>query len=226
MGIEIVLPLISPGVVIIPSRLTVDDLQQSERFLLMDTLSHHDLVPFLVRYALRQVNLVTVSFYAGLALYLGATLAVGSQAGLQAFSWVTQVLWAVAAWLVLIPLHEGIHALVYWVLGARDIRVRVSLREGVVYAIAHAFVVNRGELIVLALAPTVLINGGLAVLAWYVQPLRFFALALSLLHFSSAGGDWALLSYLWVKRARPVFTFDDANRRMSYFFAEKEGCPQ
>lgn len=211
---------------IIPSRLTVDDLQQAERFILLDTLSHHDLLPFLVRYALKQVNPVTASFYLGLAGYLGVTLMAGIQAGLQAFSWVTQVLWAVAAWLVLIPLHEGVHALVYWILGARDIRVGVSLREGVVYAIAHGFVVSRGEFIGLALAPTVLINGGLAVLAGYAEPLRFFALALSLLHFSSAGGDWALLSYLWVKRARPVFTYDDANQKMSFFFAEKEGYLQ
>lgn len=169
---------------------------------------------------------MTVSFYIGLALYLGVTLTTGMRAGLHASSWGTQVLWAVVAWLVVVPLHEGIHALVYRVLGARDIRVGVSLREGVVYAIAHGFVVGRGEFIGLALAPTVLINGGLAVLAWYAEPLRFFALALSLLHFSSAGGDWALLSYLWVRRACPVFTYDDANRKMSYFFAEKEGCPQ
>ncbi|HCE16933.1 MAG TPA: DUF3267 domain-containing protein [Anaerolinea thermolimosa] len=215
------------GAVIIPSRLTVNDLQQSERFLLLDTLSHHDLLPFLVQYGLKQVNPVTVSFYIGLALYLGVTLSVGIRMGYNAFSWIIQVLWATVAWLVLIPFHEGIHGLVYWALGARDIRVGVSLREGVVYAIAHGFVVNRREFIGLALAPTVLINGGLAVLAWCAEPLRFFALALSVLHFSSAGGDWALLSYLWVKRAHPVFTYDDADRKMSYFYAmKKEGCLQ
>lgn len=169
---------------------------------------------------------MTVSFYVGLALYLGVTFTAGILARLHTFSWITQVLWAVVAWLVLIPFHEGIHLLVYWILGARDIRVGVSLREGVVYAIAHGFVVSRGEFIGLALAPTVLINGGLAVLAWYAEPLRFFALALSLLHFSSAGGDWALLSYIWVNRARPVLTYDDADRKMSYFFAEKEGSVQ
>jgi hypothetical protein len=157
-----------------------------------------------------------------MSLFLVGALWAGVTARLDAPAWWVQSGAVVLAWLVLIPVHEGVHALVYWLMGARDIRFGFSLRNLYAYAIAHRFVVDRREFIWLALAPTLVINGGLLILAGFSEPLRFFALALSLLHFSSAAGDWAMLSYLWEQRAYAVFTYDDAATQSSFFYRRIE----
>lgn len=203
-------------------RLSVDDLLDSSRFQLLDTLHHLDLAPFLVAYYLKRSNRVVASHYVGMALFLCGAIWAGVAAGMSASAWWVQSGGVVLAWLVLIPIHEGLHALVYRLLGARDIRFGFSLRNLYAYAIAHRFVVDRREFTWLALAPTLAINGGLLILTGLSEPLRFFALALSLLHFSSAAGDWAMLSYLWEKRAHPVFTYDDAATQSSFFYRRIE----
>ena len=92
--------------------------------------------------------------------------------------------------LVLMPLHELVHAGVLRYLGAPDIRFSVSWRQVAVMTMAHNFVVADEEWFRVAIAPFLVINGGLlAMAAGGVLPL-FCATALAA-HMMCCGGDVA-----------------------------------
>ena len=90
------------------------------------------------------------------------------------------------------------------------------------YAIAHNFIADRREFIRIALAPFVLINLLLAVLAVLFVPLRFYLLGVLLIHTAGTSGDFTLLNLFWLNRHQAVYTYDDASEQRSYFYARNE----
>ena len=202
-------------------RITTADLHANPSFRELLRMAHSEALPFVREYYLMRRNWVIWINY---LLNLGClvwTLAAGVWQGASTGTWLTTLGLSILAWLVLIPLHEAIHGLVYWLLGARSIHFGGSLRLMYFYAVAHDFVINGRELVWLALAPFLVINGGLLALALLNPPLRLFALVLSLLHLSAVGGDWAMLGYLWEQRGGEIYTYDDIHEKMSYFYQQK-----
>jgi hypothetical protein len=205
------------------SRLSPGELNNPDHFHCLLTLQHDSILPFVQEYYLLRRNWVIWSHYL-LSLVCGvAVLWAGIASGASTAAWLKALGTSGLAFIVLIPIHEGIHGLVYLALGARDVRFGGSLRTLAFYAVAHDFVVGRHEFAWLALAPFLVINGGLLALALANPGLRLFALVLSLLHLSAVSGDWAMLGFLWEHRAAPVFTYDDAVRRISYFYQKGNG---
>ena len=187
-------------------------------FRLLARIEYADLLPFVQEYYLtRRSGLVWGHYLLSLVCVAGLAW-VGIAAGVRYNAWMQALGLGFLGFLVLIPIHEGIHALVYWLLGARDIRFGVSVRMMAFYAVAHHYVVGARGFVWLALAPFLAINGILLVLALVSPELRLFALILSLLHLSAVSGDWALLNFFWVHRGAAVYTYDDANARTSYFY--------
>ena len=201
-------------------RLTPADLQDEQRFHCLDVLEHQNLMPFLQKYYLNLRNPLIQLHFLILVVYLLAAIFAIPAVVAAGQSWVLQAGLAALLFLVLIPIHEAIHGLAYRLYGARDVRFSLSLRQFYAYAIANNFVVNRVEFVWIALAPSLVINGLLLLVALAWPPARFFALALSVAHYGGTGGDWAMLAYLWDHRARPIFTYDDAEHRLSYFYEE------
>ncbi len=202
------------------SRLQPADLQDPRRFRLLDRLEHQNLMPFLQQYYFNLRSPLIRLHFLILAAYLLAAYFAARGTAAAGQDWVLLSCFAVLLFIPLIPIHEAIHGLVYRLLGARDVRFSVSLRQFYAYAIADSFVVGRREFAWLALAPSLLINGVLLAVALAAPGARFFALALSIVHYSATGGDWALIAYFWEHRARPVYTYDDAPARLSYFYEE------
>jgi len=202
------------------NRLTPADLQDEQRFRLVDVLEHQNLLPFIQKYYFNLRSPVIQAHFLLLLAYLlaaGLSIPAVTAAGRD---WVVQSGFAVLLFLPLIPIHEAIHGLVYRLYGARDVRFSASLRRLYAYAIADAFVVNRAEFTWLALAPFLAINGMLLLVAIFWPEARFFALALSIAHYSGTSGDFALLAYVWQRRDWPIYTYDDAGRRLSFFYEE------
>jgi hypothetical protein len=76
-----------------------------------------------------------------------------------------RLLWQVAAaiafvFVILLPIHEGIHALAYKSLGAKNVRFSYTWRKLAVYTCAPLFVIRLKEIIPLALAPFAAITYG------------------------------------------------------------------
>jgi len=198
-------------------RLSPVDLQDEQRFQLLCELGHHELIPFVQTYYLFRRSTLVWSHYLLSLAALGAWIWAGWQAQIPPPGWILALGWASLLFLALVPLHEALHGLAYWLQGARDIRYKVSLRGLYAYAIAHQFVVDRRALTWAALAPFLGINGGLLLLATW-EPVRFLALAVLFIHMNGTSGDWAILNYIWSINA-PLYSFDDAQLQKSYFYS-------
>ncbi|NMB87054.1 MAG: DUF3267 domain-containing protein [Chloroflexi bacterium] len=204
------------------SRLGVADFQDDQRFVLLDRLDHQDLMPFIVRYYIKEQGPVLWAHYlltlASLAAWAATLIGQGASRNQGLIQSVLAVLFF---FVVLLPLHEAVHGLVYWLLGARDVRFSASVPQAYVYAIAHHFVADRRAFLEVALAPSLVINGLLLVAWWLWPPARLGILAALFFHISGTSGDFALINYYWANRGRTVYTYDDAETRQSFFFADR-----
>ena len=205
------------------SHLSPSELSDPARFRLLLTIQHASILPFVQEYYLVRRNWVVWSHYLLSVLCFAAVFWEGIASRASSAAWFKALGLAALGFILLIPLHEGIHGLVYRAQGARDVRFGGSLRIMAFYAVAHDFVVGPSEFAWLALAPFLVINGALLGLVLFSPGLRLTALVLSLLHLSAVSGDWAMLSFLWEHRGAAVYTYDDADRRISYFYQEETG---
>lgn len=161
-----------------------------------------------------------------LLYYLILTLTLGLFAG-HLFAdrpdmntWLPQSLLAIILSLVIILPHEALHALVYRLFGAKDIRFGVVLSQGVVFAAAHRFVINGSQLRILALTPFAVLNGSLLVLALFLPGWRTLLLVLALLHLIAVIGDWAMVVFVHQHRAAPLSTWDDVDQKTAWYYQE------
>lgn len=108
-------------------------------------------------------------------------------------------------------------------MGARDIRWDYSARMLAVWVIAHRFVAGTRAFLIVALAPFVVLNSSLIAAAVAFPQFAVLSLFVLLWHLHGTAGDWALLNFVWLHRARGFWTYDDAAAGKSYFFSEAPG---
>ncbi|HEX2059169.1 MAG TPA: DUF3267 domain-containing protein, partial [Thermoanaerobaculia bacterium] len=124
----------------------------------------------------------------------------------------------VSLFVVILPLHEALHAVAYRMVGARDVRWDYSARMMAVWVIAHRFVVGTGAFAFVALAPFVVLNALLVAGAIVFPQYALLLLFVLLWHLHGCAGDWSLLNFVWFHRARGFWTYDDAEAGVSYFY--------
>lgn len=193
------------------------DLQDADRFRRVEELDMHHPHPFFNAHA-KGSGLVTTFFVllaAGLGLLISLTCIKASSEWAMLGSPAAAL---VFVFVVLLPVHEGIHALAYKTLGAKDIRFSGTWRKWAVYTCAHRFVICRKEIIPLALAPLVVITFALLVLAGLLPVARFFFLWSLWFHAALCGGDLILVAYALRNQGRELYNFDDVEAGRSYFY--------
>jgi len=121
---------------------------------------------------------------------------------------------------IMIPLHELIHAAAFLLLGKRDIGFGVQWKKYLFYAESNRQVLNRKEMIIVALAPFLFIlTAGLG--CFFFSPSKVVSLSgllIVLLHFLFCGGDFAIISFFNRNKPFEVYTFDDRKLKTSYYF--------
>jgi hypothetical protein len=123
--------------------------------------------------------------------------------------------------LVILPLHEAIHAITYKYFGADKIRFMFSLKPPSVFTCAHHLVISPLEIIWLALLPFILITLSLATAAYLLPAYKlFFGWAMSI-HAICCLGDIILAGYIMKNRHKRIYNFDDLAEGKSYFFEQK-----
>jgi hypothetical protein len=199
-------------------RPSVDDLTPP-RYQLLAQLTHAELGEFVLRYFFRRRSWLTRAHHAMSLVTLAAIViaAIGQDRSflrcLGDFG-----LAFVALFVVILPLHELLHAAAYRLVGARDIRWDYSTRMVAVWVIAHRFVAETRAFLVVALAPFVVLNAALLASAIVWPRYAVLLLFVLLWHLHGAIGDWALLNFVWLHRTRGFWTYDDAAAGKSYFF--------
>jgi len=129
--------------------------------------------------------------------------------------------------LLLIPLHEAIHAIAYKLYGAPRVSFSVNLRKFTFLTVADKFVASRGEFMVVLFAPFTCISILLIILFFtsgsYLQ-CSFIAALFA--HTIACAGDFSLASYFLFHTAGEIVTYDDAGAQVVYFYSKgKAGDP-
>jgi hypothetical protein len=199
--------------------MTTDDLARTAGgpVRIIEQVSHADLPAFIRRFFWTSRGPVVIAHHAlSFALLLSAVAAAWG----STLDWILTSLGAAVILFLLpvLPLHELIHDLTYRALGAREVRWTLSWTPLGAYVTAHAFVVNRRDFIILASLPSLIITGGMILVALIVPGLRIPALMLAFLHHGGTAGDWALVNVFHHYRDRTLLTVDDAEQQRSWFF--------
>ena len=207
-------------------RHTVEQIKKDSRFQLLDKLHYDDIVEFATEYVRKRTRsmffylvLIIVFFILQWSAFLYGIFA----KDMNTISLLKQFLYGLIISLtIVIPFHELIHALGYFLLGARKIRFGAVLKHFAFYAVADDFVANRNAFIFLALSPFVIVSllniAGFVFVQGYAS---YTYISVLFFHATMCAGDFALLSYFEFHRDKELYTFDDVGKKISYFYYKK-----
>lgn len=123
-----------------------------------------------------------------------------------------------AFFIIVLPLHEFIHAAFFKFLGAAKVGFGYSAKGLMVYAYAQRFVMQLRENALVAAMPFVLITTLLVILLLFVPQLQFVWLLILIFHTLGCMGDFILIKHAWKNRRKNMFTYDDLEEKRTYFF--------
>jgi hypothetical protein len=203
--------------------LSVENLEDQTKYRQMLAISYNDLIPFIFN-QLRQKTVLMVFFWATCILFLG--FAVLIRINISGFFSVNKILshsilGAIIFPVLIIPVHEVLHIIPYYLSGARTIRIGMDLKQYLFYVTAHRYVATPGQFILVAVIPFFIISVIFTLLIFLLPGLWKWSLSLFLFaHTTMCAGDFALLNFYYLNRDRKIYTWDDADQKMAYFYEE------
>jgi hypothetical protein len=204
-------------------KLTPGNIKSDPGFVFLDALHYDDIVEFASKYIRKRTRSMTffyISLLGMLLLVIGA-LAFGMIHHNRAFGGIMkQYLYGlIISFSVIIPIHEIIHGLIYFLLGARKIRFGAEFRQFAFYAVADEFVTTKKGFYLLASSPFLLIT--LLNLAGFIMVpgvASYTYISIIFFHATMCVGDFALMSYYDTHRDKDIYSFDDVKNKISYFY--------
>ncbi|MFA5329639.1 MAG: DUF3267 domain-containing protein [Prolixibacteraceae bacterium] len=211
-----------------PRKLSPEDLQNKDEFELLTEVSHQQLKEFVAEQITKEKFIIRVySVYQILMImlfiYLGTRSIVLLIKGhaLQISGIGLAVLFSFTA---LIVLHELLHALAYWVTGARRISFGLELKKFIFYALADRQVIAPRAFHFVALAPFVVVK--LVCLVGFFSShnivLTYFFLSVMCLHSLFCAGDIAMLAFYNLYPDREIYNYDNRTEGKTYFYIRKQ----
>lgn len=205
------------------TKLQVSDLKDEQRFRFITSVEHEDVVPFVFRYIWKK-NRVTYLYFGANIIFLAYLLRIVTFQMIPG-SWdAVTILWQLFLGFILypvllIPVHEGIHGLVYLFEGAEKIKFGADLKQYVFYVTADQFILNRNSFYRLAFTPFIILSLALATAGIYIQPPYSWGFSLCLLaHGTMCIGDFALASLFAEYPEKEIYTYDQASEKTSFFY--------
>ena len=189
----------------------------------VEILAYDEVVPFVFK-NIKQFNTSTIIFYASNAVFLIFLLmyVLNSLFNGEYSLWhllYSGLLGFIVFPILLVPLHEILHAAVYKLIGAARIKIGMSLSQYLFYVTADKFVAGFYEMIFVALVPFVLISSLLVYLFLTLDSNMSTALLMSLFaHGTMCIGDFAVLSFFFENGRSKLLTFDLHEEKTAYFY--------
>jgi len=199
----------------------VEDLDDKTKYRQIAAISYHDLIPFILDH-LRKKSVLMVSYWC-LCIFL-LLLALRIRIYLYGYFPINKIfihtlLGSIILPILVIPIHELLHILPYWLSGARRIRVGMDLKQFLFYVTAHRYVASPAQFKIVALVPFLAISLASALLIFYLPGLWKWSLSLFLfVHTTMCAGDFALLNFYYINRNKKIYTWDDADQKIAYFY--------
>lgn len=207
-------------------KISIEDLKNSEAYKMILEIDHQNMVPFIL-HEFRNRNLIIHLFVIiNISLVTGGLVFAINQIGAGTIGilslFILWILGAVAGSTIVVPIHEGLHGLAYYALGAKKVSYGGNLKQFYFYAVADRFILDEKGIWPLALAPFVFISLG-CVLG--IQNLNVFwqcfFWGFITMHSLNCLGDFGILSFFWSHRGKKIYTFDLVDQGKSFVYREK-----
>lgn len=203
--------------------LQVEELEDQSKYRKILEVSYDDLIPFIFDY-IKRITGVTTFFWSVCFVFLCTALRIRMNLvgyfPLKDF-FLHSFLGVVVFPVICVPFHELLHVLPYYISGARNIRIGMDLRQYLFYVTAHRHVASPLQFRIVALFPFILISITMIILVLMLPGLWKWSLSLFLfVHSTMCAGDFALLNFYSIKKGRKIYTWDDADQKIAYFYEE------
>ena len=203
--------------------LQVEDLEDQTKYRQILKIPYDELVTFILDY-LRRKSGVMVFFWSACVIFLGIALNVRVNiAGYFPFRNILlhSMLGLIIFPILCVPFHEALHIVPYFFTGARNIRIGMDAKQYMFYVTAHRHVATAPQFRAVALIPFLVISVVLLFLILYLPGLWKWSLSLFLfVHTTMCAGDFAMLNFFWLNKGKKIFTWDDADKKIAYFYEE------
>ncbi len=203
--------------------LRVEDLDDQSKYRQVQKVPYDELITFVLEYLKRRTGLI-VFFWSVCIIFIGLALTVRINiAGYFPLKniLIHSFLGLIIFPLLIIPIHEFLHIIPFWIVGAKKIRIGMDLRQYIFYVTAHRHVVPARQFSLIGFAPFIIINVCILVLILFLPGLWKWSLSLLLfVHTTMCAGDFALMNYFLLHRKKKLFTWDDADEKIAYFYEE------
>ncbi len=203
--------------------LTVEDLEDQSKYRQSLKISYDEMVPFILEYIRRRTGLM-IFFWSCCIVFLGIAFIVRVNiSGYFPFRNIVyhSILGFIVIPLVYVPFHELLHVIPYFLTGARRIKIGMDLKQYMFYVTAHRHVSNACQFRFVALVPFILTSIGLIYLVLVLPGLWKWSFALFLfVHTTMCAGDFALLNYYALHKGKKIYTWDDADEKVAFFYEE------
>ncbi len=197
--------------------LTPENLE-ANGYILHEQLKHDQLMAFVGRYFFKKNPVMYFYWIFNIVIVLGGFVLL-YQSPDKIGPAMSKFCQGIAAFFLLIPIHELIHGIGYRIAGAEKVTYKAVWKQLVFYAMADRFVARGTPFIVLALAPFVILNALCIVLFFTLPPLwNWLAFGALVMHTAGCSGDFALVSYFYTHRKADPVTWDDVAAQESFFY--------
>jgi hypothetical protein len=205
------------------SRLSIEDVRKNPGFRPVKELRFNEILMFVLE-NIRIANPYSI-FYAVFNILFISLLAGFAVFGFMENDFTVGIFLSIMGWgtiagsILIIPLHEGLHALAFLMIGAQKIKFGVDFKQMIFYATAEDFVAGRKGFTLVALAPFAMINLiSLPLLIFGGIELRLFLIVSLLLHNLMCIGDFAMMSFYSDNKDKELYTFDDLETKTAWFY--------
>jgi hypothetical protein len=201
--------------------LSAEELDDQTKYRQLLAIPYSELVTFVFDYIRRRSGLM-IFFWSVCIIFLWMALNV--RINIDGYFPVRDILFHSFLGLVFfpvacIPVHEILHIIPYFFSGARKIRIGMDLHQFIFYVTAHRYVANPLQFRIVAAIPFLIISLTLLILTLSLPGLWKWSLSLFLfVHATMCAGDFAMLNFYWINRGKKIYTWDDADQKMAYFY--------
>jgi hypothetical protein len=203
--------------------LSVEDLEDQSRFRQISKVPYDELLGFVLDY-IRRMTGIMIFFWSLCIIFLGLALII--RINIAGYFPLKNILFhsllgLIIFPLLIIPVHEALHIVPFLFTGARKIRAGYDLRQYFFYVTAHRHVINSGQFRFVAYTPFIILNILLLLLIFILPGLWKWSLSLLLfVHTTMCAGDFALLNFFRINKKKKLYTWDDADEKVAYFYEE------
>ena len=209
-------------------KLSPEYLMQNEEFQLLAEVEHRNVKTFI----LEQINFDNslIRWFSGYQIAMIAFFILLLVKAIILFNRgindaLIQIAYAAAfSFSVLIILHEMIHAIAYWLTGARKLKAGAILKKFIFYVVADRQVIDYRSFRLIAYAPFIVVKVVCFALAIYYWPshIVYFFLSTMCIHSLFCAGDIAMLAFYKKHSDKEIYNFDDLTSGKTFFYFRKQ----